>query len=202
MDKFSKLIAQGVANFEYTPIAPEVPTQCAVCRAYNNVYSIANDTRMSELPDGRHVLTGSVIKDKRKFDEFLYSSYYCGINFMDSGLGAPSTFFYNNGLKGHYDVLNGDVVYILEKIPEEQEAKTIGVCCPDCVCCSESRVPIHLRFITTDNDARHVQDCFQQPDVVKALNENRNVIGENWVLAGLSDGDHFICTCGGKTYIL
>jgi predicted metal-binding protein len=200
MDKFSKLIAQGVAKFEYTPIAPEVPTQCAVCRAYNNVYSIANDTRMSELPDGRHVITGSVIKDKRKFDNFLYSPFYSGINFMDSGLGAPCTFFYNNGLKGHYDVLNGDVVYILEKMPEEQEAKIMA--CPDCACCSESRVPMNLRFLTTDNDARHIMDCFKQPDVAKALNENRNVVGENWVLVGLSDGDHFVSVCGNKAYIL
>lgn len=203
MDKFSKLIAQGVAKFEYTPIAPQIPTQCPICRGYNNVYSIANDTHMSELPDGRHVITGHAVRDKKNFDYFLYSGYWGNVNFMDSGYNYPCAYFNMNKLKGHYDILNGDVVYILETIPDEDEqGKGSAIPCPDCVYCAGTSIPEQLRAITTDGDENHIRECFRQPDVAKALNEDIHVCGVNWMVVGLSDGDHIVSVGKKKTYIL
>ena len=200
MNKFSELIARGVAKFEYTPIASSLPTQCPICRAYNNVYSLANDTHMSALEDERLVITGHAIRDHRNFDYFLCSCYWGAMNFLDSGLGAPCTFFYSNKLKGHYDILNGDEVYILEPIPEVPTPQTVE--CPDCVCCVGTAIPEQLRAMTVDGNAQHIKEAFKQQDVAKALNEDINVCGINWIMVGLSDGDHAVCVGKKKTYIL
>lgn len=207
MDKFSQLIAQGVAKFEYTPIAQGTPNMCPICRAYNNVYSLANDTHMSILPDGRYVITGHAIADKRNFDSFLYSDRWGWFDFTDSGQYSPSAFFYNNSLRGHYDILNGDVVYILDPVPQEPEEAGVSgqgcvSCCPDCVCKADSAIPESLRVLTTDGNAEHVRECFKQKDVIKALNESKYVLGNNWVIAGLSDGYHLVSTGKKTTYIL
>lgn len=200
MDKFSQLIAQGIANFEYTPIAHELPDQCPICRAYNNVYSLANDTHMSTLPDGRHVITGHAVSNKRNFDWFINSSCWGWVDFTDSGFGAPVTFFYKHQLKGHYDILNGDNVYILEELPEEKwETNAI---CPDCVNCVGKTIPEQLNVLTTDGNAAHVRECFNQSNIVKALNESVYVKGNNWIPVGLSDGVHFVSIGKNKTYIL
>ena len=120
---------------------------------------------------------------------------------MDSGYDSPCTYFYKNNLRGHYDVLNGDVVYILEVIPEEDEqAKSLS--CPDCVCCAGTSIPEQLRAITTDGDESHIRECFKQPDVAKALNEDIHVRGVNWTVVGLSDGNHIVSVGRKKTYIL
>ena len=201
MDKFSELIKAGVAEFHYTPISDSLPNQCPICRAYNNVYSLANDTHLSRLEDDRYVITGHAIRDKRNFDWFLCSSIWGWMDFRDSGLNSPSEFFYKNKLKGHYDILNGDQVYILEPVVEEDE-----VCCtcecPDCACCVGTAIPEQLRALTTDGDARHIQECFKQKDVAKALNEDLHVLGTNWMIVGLSDGDHAVSVGNKKTYIL
>ena len=203
MDKFSQLIKKGVAKFEYTPIAQEIPNQCPICRAYNNVYSLANDTHMAVLPDGRYVITGHAIRDKKNFDMFLYSSFWGWMNFNDSGLGAPCCFFSTNKLTGHYDILNGDDVYILEPVPAPEDVKNCECLpCPDCVCCAGTAVPEKLAALTTDGDARHIQECFRQTDVVKALNEDLHVVGTNWMMVNLSTGKHVVSIGKNKTYIL
>ena len=39
-DKFSEMIAAGVARFDYTNIAHPMGETDPVCRAYNNIFSI------------------------------------------------------------------------------------------------------------------------------------------------------------------
>ena len=112
MDKFSELVSKGVASFHHTPIAPEVPTLNQLCRLYNNIYSMILDTHMSPLGDGRYVITGHMIKDRSKFNDFLYSTTFSNVDTRK--YGAPMELFDKCGLGGHYDVLNGDNVYILE----------------------------------------------------------------------------------------
>lgn len=201
MDKFSELIKAGVAEFKYTPIASSVPCQCPICRAYNNVYSMANDTHLSALEDGRYVITGHAIRDRRNFDSFLYSSFWGAVDFNTSGLGAPCSFFSVNKLRGHYDILNGDQVYILEPIVDEET----GYCpceCPDCAYVSGTSVPENLRTLTTDGNAEHIKEAFKQKDVAKALNEDLHVLGTNWMIVGLSDGNRVVSVGSKKTYIL
>lgn len=200
MDKFSELIKAGVAEFKYTPIASSIPTQCPICRAYNNVYSMANDTHLSLLDDGRYVITGHAIRDRRNFDSFLYNCCWGAVDFTTSGLSAPCNFFSSNKLRGHYDILNGDQVYILEPIVDE--GSNCPNVCPDGVLTADSSIPESLRVLTTDSNADHIKECFKQKDVAKALNEDIHVYGTNWTVVGLSDGDHLVSVGKNKTYIL
>ena len=112
MDKFSELISKNIADFRHVPIAPEVPTLDKLCRLYNNVYSMILDTHMSPLGDGRYVITGHKIKDRKTFDQFLCMTTFSKVDV--SRYGSPLDLFCKCHLVGHYDVLNGDDVYILE----------------------------------------------------------------------------------------
>lgn len=112
MDKFSELVSKNIASFHHTPIAPEVPTLDTLCRLYNNIYSMILDTHMSPLGDGKYVITGHKIKDRRTFDQFLGSTTFSNVDVRR--YGSPLELFCKCHLVGHYDVLNGDDVFILE----------------------------------------------------------------------------------------
>lgn len=208
MNKFSQLVSQGVASFEYTPIAHDVPNTCPICRTYNNVYSLVNDTHMSVLDDGRYVITGHAIANRCMFDQFLCSNVWGWVDFKDSGLGSPAYFFVTRGLKGHYDTLNGDNVYILDQIRPGDETETADCdtcCCPNCVTICGTSIPEHLEVLTTDGDRSHIQECFKQKnliDVAKMLNEDSHILGNNWICVGLSTGDRLVSVGTNKTYIL
>ena len=70
------------------------------------------DTHMSPLGDGKYVITGHVIKDRRTFDLFLGSTNFSNVDVRR--YGSPLELFYKCHLVGHYDILNGDDVFILE----------------------------------------------------------------------------------------
>ena len=102
-DKFSELIAQGVARFDYKPIAPEITEQDFVCRAYNNIFSIATDTHMHlDHETGIRYITGKIVSIKEKFDSFLCASQWMGVNFRHSGYWSACNFLQMNGLTGQY----------------------------------------------------------------------------------------------------
>lgn len=112
MDRFSELVAHGVNLFVHTPIAPEIPIACPVCRVYNNIYSMINNTHMSPLDNGAYVITGKAVADMEEFEKFLFCNVYKCVDIRR--YGSPNEFFARNQLKGHFDTLNGDMVYILE----------------------------------------------------------------------------------------
>lgn len=214
MDRFSELIAKGVAKFEHTPIAPSTPEQCPVCRAYNNVFGAATDTHMSHLEDGRLVITGHAISDNRNFDRFLYASMWGGVNFMHSGYWSFSDFSYKHNLVGNYDVLNGDNVYILKPIGENNAEGGIEAekCCADCVApvsaasfvTSESIIPQNGRFLSRHGDYMELLECVNDNPymMAKAMNESIDILGNNWTVVNLSDGTHIVGYFNNKTYIL
>ena len=216
MDRFSQLIAKGVAAFHYTPIAPETPDQCPMCRAYNNTFGAATDTHMSHLDDGRIVVTGHIISDPRKFDQFIYSSMYGGVNFRHSGYWSFGDFMSRYNLVGTYDVLNGDNVYILKSIetpkgPEEGKEGVCVPCCPDCsvvsgasFVTSESKIPQNGRFLSRHNDIMEMAEVADENPfaMAKAMNESVNIYGNNWCVVNLSDGTHIIGFFNNKAYIL
>ena len=70
------------------------------------------DTHMSPLGDGKYVITGHKIKDRRTFDQFLGMTTFSNVDVRR--YGSPLELFCKCNLVGHYDVLNGDDVYILE----------------------------------------------------------------------------------------
>ena len=212
MDKFSELIAKGVAKFEHTPVAPVTPETCPICRAYNNTFGASSDTHMSHLEDGRIVVTGHIISDPRKFDRFIYSSVWGGVNFVHSGYWSFSDFLYKHNLVGSYDVLNGDNVYIMHPVEEKNaegvpEEKCCDACAPVSAASfitSESIIPQNGRFLSRHCDLMEVASCTDENPfkMVKAMNESINVLGNNWVVTNLSDGTHIVGYFNHKTYIL
>ena len=203
-DKFSELIAQGVARFDYKPIAPEIPEQDPVCRQYNNIFSIATDTHMHlDHETGIRYITGKLVNIKEKFDSFLYASQWMGVNFRHSGYWSACQFFQTNGLSGRYGALNGDVVYEVAPIPACADMQ--GVVCPECpttVCTTESKIPSPIAILAANGDFYKIVECYQGKnnlyEVCEAMNNNVYIKGENWTVVG----DKLMCPFGNKTYIL
>lgn len=197
MDKFSELIAQGVANFEYKNITQTTPLNIMeepdyqMIRSYNNLYSIATNTNMLRTEDGEIIIVGTLVKDPKYFDRFLWSQYYKNLTFTKS-LGS---FLRDYGYTGCYTSINNDSVYMLRSLSSDEIMNTIGaptIQSDSCVCACEGGIPENIRFISINADINDIKECFSQKDVIKALNESKNIIGNNWIIAGLSDGYHLI----------
>ena len=191
MDKFSELIAQGVANFEYKPITQTTPGNCLedpdyeMIRMYNNLYSIATNTHMSRTEGGDIVITGTLVKDKKYFDRFLYSCIYKNLTFQQSLLEFLRCYRY----VGCYDILNNDHVYKLKPLVEFK-MNCVGDQC--CVYQTESQIPQNIKYISKTANIESVRECFKKENVVEALNEHQDIKGNNWMIVGLSDGYHLM----------
>ena len=85
-DKFSELIKQGVAEFNYTPISKNVPEADPICRMYNNIFSIPTDTHMSITDNGDRVITGHMI-NTANWENFCSSCFCC--SFLFSHFNSP-----------------------------------------------------------------------------------------------------------------
>lgn len=204
MDRFSELISKGVAKFEYTPIANSIPEQCHVCRSYNNIFSIATDTHMSCLGD-KKVITGHGVRDTEKFDKFIWSHQFMGVNFITAGVYSFADWMTKYGLTGHYDILNGDYVYILEPgafdeepveddIPSTMSFTTVTT--------DESSIPMSSKYLTTDINDDSIKECIKDTysETVKSLNESRFVRGNSWKVVNLHEGKHIVGEVSGKIY--
>lgn len=205
MDRFSELVAKGVAAFNYTPIAPSIPEQCPICRSYNNIFSIATDTHMSCLDDGTKIITGHIISDKKKFDSFIYSCQYMGVNFHNAGVCSFADWMMKMGLKGAYSIVNNDAVYILKSIEnnEDDDQGTL-MKSPDAMMSfttDESSIPQAGRFITKDNNNDSIRECIKSTyeETAQAMNESRYIHGNQWCVAELSDGPHIVGIVNGKS---
>lgn len=180
-DKFSELIERGVAGFKHTPLAEETPGTDPVSRSYNNIFGVATDTRMSVAGDGCRYITGRLIGDEYKLNQFSYASVYGGVNFSHSGFWSFNDFLYKNGLCYEKCILNGDVVLkITERVPNDEEYR-----CPQCCVACESNINIPFQTIVTDRNPNRVEACFRGniENVVKNLNESQYIKGNNWVIA-------------------
>ena len=193
MDKFSELIAQGVAKFEYKPITGNITDtylqdlESQMIRDYNNLYSIATNTHMSRNVDNRIIITGTLVKDPIYFDRFLCSNYYKNLTFSK----CPACFFKEHGYVGHYEILNNDYVYVLELLTEHPELAQTQICQDNCVCPCEGGIPRNVRFISTSGNFEDVKECVTE-NTAKSLNESKYIIGDNWMVVGLSTGYNLV----------
>lgn len=120
--KFSELVDAGVAKFEYTPILPETSQTDPICRDYNNIFSMALDTHMSMLEDGRRIITGHNVAT-RKWNYFVNCCQWGGLNFMDSGHWTVNEFLRKFNLVGRQSIINGDIVWLVEEnLPPQDTA--------------------------------------------------------------------------------
>lgn len=197
-NKFTELINQGVAKFEYTPIAPELPEQDMVCRMYNNIWSIPSDTHMHlNYENGDRYITGHMVGIEDRWNNFVTASNWGAVTFKTTGYWSLCDFLQRHGLCGRKGVINGETVYIVSPIQ--------AVPCPPCPgCCTttESRIPQPITILTNNNDAFKVKECFDGKndiyEVCEALNNSYYIKGENWTVSE----SKLLCPIGNKTYIL
>ncbi len=202
MDRFSELISKGTSNFNYTTVAPSMPEQCPVCRSYNNIFSIATDTHMSCLDDGRKVITGHMVSITKDFDKFIWSCQYAGVNFHTAGCCSFADWMSKHGLKGHYETLNNDTCYVLEKgefnddyvINNDKQITSFTT--------ESSIIPQPIRLLTKDNTTDSFNECIKSSytATAKAMNESRYIYGNNWQVVNLSDDTHIVGVVNGKSY--
>lgn len=182
-NKFSELVKQGIASFNYTPISHDTPEQDPICRMYNNIYSIPSDTHMSCLDDGSRVITGHMINTPQ-WSVFCRSCAWAAVDFRTSGCWSLCDFLYKHGLKGEISTLNGDVVYkVIPFTPDEKEEVKSSCSCPMTCNTLESRIPIPITSLTNSGNKLHLLECFNNPieKVVEKMNESVWIKGNNWV---------------------
>ena len=180
-DKFSELIAQGVASFEYTPICGELPEQDPICRFYNNIFGAASDTHMACAADGNRYITGRVVGWEKQWTTLMTWSEFGGVRFKDSGFWSLSDFLYAHGLEAYMSILNGDVVAVVVprvKSDEKYEAPTKAVAV-------ESGINKPLASLTLDRNENTLKECFKGTidDAVENLNKNCMIKGTNWIVS-------------------
>ena len=199
---FTDLINSGIASFEYTPVASQVPEQDLICRTYNNIWSIPSDTHMHiDHTTGYRYITGHMVGITDKWNQFIVASNWGAINFRTTGYWSLCDFLQNNGLRGEYDILNGDCVYkIYNLTPEELPAQ--DMCCPGTCCTSESRIPQPVTQLVTNGDVMKIKECYHGKsnlyEVCKALNESIYIKGDTWTVVD----NKVMCPVGNKIYIL
>lgn len=176
-DKFSEMIAAGVARFDYTNIAHPMGETDPVCRAYNNIFSIPTDTRMACLEDGRRVITGHMVGSP-DWERFVCSTCWGAVCFKTAGVWSLCDFLHQYGLEGRIETLNSDLVYIIEPVAETRAMEM-----PTSVTTSESSIPEPISFLTTTNNIMHIKECFigDVRDICRRMNESIFVKGTNWV---------------------
>ena len=177
-NKFSDLIKDGVASFEYTNLAQETPCMDGLCRIYNNIFSIPSDTHMNMLEDGTRVITGHMINTPQ-WDKFICSPNWGGIRFGDavnSGYWSAACLFSGFGLCGARESLNGEVVYVLRDCRYESHPEL-----PHHATTSESNIPQPL---TLCGDVIRLQEYYKHSEnlqeVAQKMNESLYIKGNNW----------------------
>ena len=203
MDKFSELIKQGVAKFNYTNIAPEIPEQDPICRLYNNIWSIPSDTHMHlDEKTGNRYITGHMVGIETQWQKFLYSCSWGAVTFRNTGYWSLGDMLSKFGLTGNITVLNGDTVYEIYPIPTISDEAEYKCNCPTCCTTSESKISMPITCLTTDGNRSHIVSCYNSKNslyqVAEALNEHSYVCGNNWTVIG----ENIYCPFGNKVYIL
>lgn len=205
MDRFSELIEKGVASFNPVNIAND-STSCPICRSYNNIFSMATDTHMSCLNGDVKIITGHIIRDYKKFDRFMWSNMFNGVDFTRSGVWSFSDWMNKIGLKGHYEVVNCDLAYIVEPMTDDEtekqaaeEAKLSESCIQSFVV-GESLIPQQSNLLSINHRSKDVMECLGSTmyETAKNLNESKDVNGNNWCVANLSEGMCIVGNINGK----
>jgi len=140
-DKFSELIAAGVASFEEKPIGSPVPELDPMVRLYNGLWGLLTDTHMSKVEDG-YIITGRFVQ-LPLWNSFIYSGCWGTTNIkLGSGYYSLDDMVRKNGYCMVPDIYNGDNIIRLKPCPEpESAACPCGMECPVCCSVGESNIP-------------------------------------------------------------
>lgn len=206
MDKFSELIRKGVASFGPIKIGSDVPDNNPKVRSYNNIFSIATDTHASSSGDNI-IITGSLISHPDKFDRFIWYGQWGGVYFAHTGYNSFGDWMNKNGFKGHYEMMNGDSVYVLTPKSPDGPVEQDHTILPGSYIVynvEEDLIPKNVRFLTKTNDINDFNECYDKNIYIMAqnLNESRWVYGDSWFVVNMSDGDHLVCSINNKSILI
>lgn len=199
-NKFTELINQGVARFDYTPVAPQIPEQDFICRQYNNIWSIPSDTHMHyNTETGERYITGHMVGIQDKWSKFVCSCNWGAATFKTAGYWSLCDFLHKNGLCGQESILNGETIYLVTPIEHDEE---MSCDCPTCCITTESKIPLSVAQLTINGDVMRIKECYHGKknlyEVAQALNENIYVKGNDWAVVNES----IMCPIGNKIYVL
>lgn len=203
MDRFSEMIAKGVASREHKTFLPKTPEQDNIVRTYNNCFGLFTDTHMSKLNENEYVITGSLCSRPDRFDSFLYSvNFELGTTFKVNGkVTSLACFLETNGLKGCYECLNGDRVYKIYPCPSSacciDPACGYGVCGMDC----KTPYPVQLgeKLIETIGDI--LDESANLEELENKINECSQIIGSDWISFNTSKGFGLCSESTGKAIL-
>lgn len=194
-NKFTELISQGVAAFEYKPTAPEIPSQCRLCRIYNGCWGMITDTHMVEV-DGRLIITGTMLEDLRKWEMLLYSSAWGGVQFKSTGYTSLANLFYAERVYWSSITYNNQPAIEIKPITREEENTSSAV--PASYTTSESKFPQPIARLM---NAQALRECFSGSkalnEVIERMNESEGVPGSDWYydangIGGFVNGIHIM----------
>lgn len=197
-NKFSEWISKGIASFKHTSRETVCPTfdlgDSYMIKTYNNMWGMPTDTQMAKLDDGRLVITGRFVQSPSWYD-FRQSSHWYAVDFTNSGLFSLDAWLYSLKKDLKQTQVNGEmaweVVDFQMEVPSQYYATTVTT--------SESKIPkYNLNFIErvpgTINQILNFSKDHE--DLIKGLNENCNVRGNNWIAFNGEDGLFLGCKFG------
>lgn len=119
LNRFTELINQNIApaNYKVNTFNDGLNSKNdALCRLYNNVWGALTDTCMTLHDDGSYVITGSMIRNKDMFTQFVGAMTW-GMNSFRQATKYDSlqVLFDAFGLEGKFGTQNGDDVYVITK---------------------------------------------------------------------------------------
>ena len=168
-DKFSELIAAGVASFQEKPVGTPTPCLDPIVKLYNNVWGVLTDTHMSKTPEG-YIITGTFVASPH-WDSFKYCSFRGNTNIkLASGFYSLEHMVSSFGFQMVPDLYNGDNA--IKLVPRTSPDPVVGgecdaCCCPCAACCpvayttSESSNPHPLREVFTPEQEKALREAWE-----------------------------------------
>lgn len=160
-DKFSELIAAGVASFQEKPIGNEVPTLDPMVKLYNGLWGLLTDTHMSKVDDG-YIITGTFIYTKY-WEGFKYCSFYGSTNIkLGSGYPSLDNMITSYGYKMMPDIYNSDkVIKLVPLTDEEMLNRGCPTVCP-CDCrVGESKIPHPMKEFLNETQLLEFKNAWE-----------------------------------------
>lgn len=201
INKFKEMIDSGIASFNYIPLAQSVPETDAICRLYNNIFSIGSDTRMGKISNEQgeqfYVISGSAVASPKWTEKTMYQWGTGAIDYRPSGFWSISDFLFQMGLEGNRSTLNGDVVWLLkpfsnnppEDIPtinnnghkETPNAASVYNC-PNCVTTINSQIPQPISKIGVKEELQKIWGENKTiKEIAEAMSKDPWIKGEKWI---------------------
>lgn len=204
-DRFSELIAAGVASFEEREVGTPTPCLDPIVKTYNNLWGLLTDTHMSKI-DAGYIITGTFI-DSPYWDRFFYACNW-GSTCFKLGSGFPSLESMINayGYRVQREVYNGDSALRLVPVEVDDDTKPdSGTAVPGCVMCNpicpvvvttaESEIPHPFKEFFTEEQSKDIANAWSDAEgkaekIIENLKSSRTINADIFRLS--ADGQYML----------